>query len=139
MFKLGKNIELNKFPHVEKLFNLLNRKLESEEEEITCIDFRSDDEKEYALYKKLGLKTEMVQDCSMHFSNHSSDGLCPSSYGSWTSCYLDDLTEESLSRLEYFLEHKIFTPFRMETWYGRYPYRIHDTYSIALEGKKIWK
>ena len=139
MIKLGKNIKLEEFPHVEKLFNFLNKKLELEEEEITCIDFNSDDKREYELYEKLGLKTDMAQDCSMYFVNHSSGGLHPSSYGSWTSCYLDDLTEEGLSRLEYFLEHKIFTPFRMETWYGERPNRMHDTYSIDLRGRKIWK
>jgi len=133
MIKLRKDIDLNKFPHVEKLFNFLNDKLELEEEEITTIDFRSDDEKEYKLYKKLGLKTEMGADCSIYFVNHDSGGLRPSSYGSWTSCYLYDLTEEGLSRLEYFLEHKIFKPFRMETWYGEYPNRMHDTYNINLE------
>lgn len=132
MIKLRKNIELNKFPHVEELFNFLNEKLELEDEEITTIDFDSDDEKEYNLYKKLGLKTETGGDCAQYFVNHSSGGLRPSSYG-WSSCYLKDLTEEGLSRLEYFLEYKIFKPFRMETWYGEYPNRMHDTYSINLE------
>jgi len=137
MLKLRKDIKLNKFPCVEELFNFLNSKLELDEEEITCIDFRSNDAKEYVFYKRLGLKTEMAQDCSIHFVNHDSGGLCPSSFGSWTSCYLYNLTEESLIRLEYFLAHKIFTPFRMETWYGKRPNRMHDTYSIWLEGKQI--
>ena len=110
------NKDLTKYPRVNYLFKYIKNIIRPGEEHIK-IDFESDSKKEYEYYKKLGLKTAMGGDGSMYFTNHESDGLDPSSYGSWTTCYVDDLTNDSLDRLEYFLENKIFKPFRMKTWF----------------------
>lgn len=134
MYKMPKNVNLNKYPKVKEMFERLNKSLENEDEEITTIDFRVNGDKglkkEYALYKQLGIEIEVGGDCCEYFKNYEQGGLPPSHIGYWTTLYMRDIRESAFDRLEYFLENDIYKPFRMETWIGEYPNRESSEYNV---------
>ena len=112
-------IDLNKYPNVKYLCDFLNNII-PDGWYVVDIDFKcSSVDKEYEYYSKLGLETKMGEDCSVYFTNIRDYQLGPTSYGDW--CSLEVLEgfkgyPSDLDRLEYFLENKIFYPFRMEIW-----------------------
>ena len=132
MYTIPKDINLDNYPSVKAMLEKLDSLLEDKEEEIGTIDFESNGSKEDEFYAQMGLKTELNSDYSMSFVNYGSGGLPPSSW-EWTTLYMSDVEESALKRLEYFLENKIFKPFRMRTWLGERPKREHFDYSIKCK------